>query len=97
MEEDNISIDKLTAILGVKCKSNKFDKLNACLQMARWHTYTEKINLQEPALYKFLCMLKYKIKIISLKNSNMSKFDKLWGEIEEHYVVVAKLPVQYGS
>jgi hypothetical protein len=32
-------------------------------------------------------MLKYKIKIekiISSKNNNMSKFDKLWGEIEEY-------------
>jgi hypothetical protein len=87
MENDTINIDKLTAILGIKCKSHKYDKINACLQLARWHIYIEKLNLHEPALYKFLCMLKYKIKIekiISLKNNTMSKFDELWGEIEEH-------------
>jgi hypothetical protein len=89
MEEDSIIIDKTTAILGIKCKGHKYDKLNACLQLARWHIYIyiEKLNLHEPALYKFLCMLKYKIKIekiISSKNNNMSKFDKLWGEIEEY-------------
>jgi hypothetical protein len=87
MENDTINIDKLTVIFGIKCKSHKYDKLNACLQLARWHIYTEKLNLHEPALYKFLCMLKYKIKnekIISLKNNTMSKFDELWGEIEEY-------------
>jgi hypothetical protein len=87
MEDDEINIDKVTALMGIRSKSSKFDKLNVCLQMARWHIYTEKLNSKEPFLYKFLCMLKYKIKIeklISLRNNNMRKYNKIWGEIEEY-------------
>ena len=86
MENDNVVIDKSMAILGIKTKNEKFNKLNACLQIARWHLYTEKLNTHEPSLYKFLCHLRQKIKIekiISLRNNTTSKFDKLWGEIEE--------------
>ena len=87
MEDDNININKRTAILGVKCKSKKLDKLQ-CLSINGKiaYIYMEQINQHEPSLYKFLCMLKYKIKIekiMSLKNNNMSKFDTLWGEIKE--------------
>jgi hypothetical protein len=87
MEEDEITIDKLTALMGIRSKRSKFDKLNVCLQMARWHIYIEKLNGKEPFLYKLLCMLKYKIKIeklICLRSNNIRKFNKIWGEIEEY-------------
>jgi hypothetical protein len=86
MEKSEISIDISTAMFGIKSKNDKFNKINACLQMARWHIYIEKLNTHEPSLYKCLCLLRYKIrieKIISLRNNVMNKFDKLWGEIEE--------------
>jgi hypothetical protein len=87
MEKTNIEINGLIAVMGVRSKSDKFNKLNACIQMARWHIYVEKLNLHEPSLYKFLITLKYKIKIekiISVRNNNLSNFEKLWGAIEEH-------------
>jgi hypothetical protein len=86
MEQSEINIDISTPMFGIKSKNDKFNKLNACLQMARWHIYIEKLNIHEPSLYKLLCLLRYKIrieKIISLRNNVMNKFDKLWGEIEE--------------
>jgi hypothetical protein len=87
MEHAEVILDIATAMFGIKSKSDKFNKLNACLQIARWHIYTEKLNIHEPSLYKFLCILRYKIKIekiISLRNNTMGKFEKLWGELEEH-------------
>ena len=86
MKLGNIEIDKTMAIFGINTKNEKHNKLKACLQIARWHIYTEKLNIHEPSLYKFWCHLRQKIKIekiISLRNNTTSKFNKLWGEIEE--------------
>jgi hypothetical protein len=87
MEDETLVIDKLMALMGVKCKSNKMDKLNACLQMARWYIYSEKLNSQEPFLYKFLCIMKHNIlieKTIFLRNDLINKYNRVWGEIEEY-------------
>jgi hypothetical protein len=89
MQQDKIVIRKELAILGVlKIKLNKDEcKLNACLQLGRWYIYTEKLQLQRPFLYKFLCQLKYKIKIekmIYLRNCQLEKFDGMWGELENY-------------
>jgi hypothetical protein len=87
MEDDNITITKEYAIIGITNKTGDNDKLNACLQLARWHIYVEKLQVNQPFLYKFLCMLKYKIKIEKTicKTSNQTKiYNKLWLEIENH-------------
>jgi hypothetical protein len=63
-----------------------FEKLNACLQLARWHIYVEKQNLQQPCLYKFLCLIKFKVKIeksIHFKNGQIAKYERLWSHIEQ--------------
>jgi hypothetical protein len=87
MEGDNITITKESAIIGITNKSGDNDKLNACLQLARWHIYVEKLQEHQPFLYKFLCMLKYKIKIektICKSNNHTKIYNKLWLEIENH-------------
>jgi hypothetical protein len=89
MQQDKIVIKKELAILGIlKIKLNKDEcKLNACLQLGRWYIYVEKLQLQRPFLYKFLCQLKYKIKIekmIYLRNGQLEKFDGMWGELETY-------------
>ena len=87
MENDNITITKEFAIIGITNKTGDNDKLNACLQLARWHIYVEKLQIKQPILYKFLCMLKYKIRIEKTicKNNNQTKvYNKLWLEIENH-------------
>jgi hypothetical protein len=84
---DNLIIDKTIAMIGKLTRNKKKDKLNAILQLARWYLYIEKLNFQIPFLYKFLCHLKYKIKIekiIYLRNNQITKFDLMWGEIEEY-------------
>jgi hypothetical protein len=87
MMNDTLLIDKTTAIFGKINKNKKKDQLNAILQLARWYIYTEKFNFKIPFLYKFLCHIKYKIKIEKLiytRNNQISKFDKMWEEIEEY-------------
>jgi hypothetical protein len=87
MMNDTLIIDKTIAMIGKISKNKKKDILNAILQLARWYIYTEKFNFHIPFLYKFLCHLKYKIKIekiIYLRNNQISKFEKMWEEIEMH-------------
>jgi hypothetical protein len=57
------------------------------VQIARWYIYIEKLNQEEPSLYKFLCHLRYKIKIeklIYLRNNQSAPFELLWGDIETY-------------
>jgi hypothetical protein len=85
MTNETITIDLPTAMMGIK--HMKKDDLNACLLLARWYIHTDKLNLQQPFLYKYLCSLKYKImieKTICLRNNNLTGFNKLWGEIETY-------------
>ena len=63
MQDEHITLNKVTVLMGdsnKKINSNKnTDKLNACIQLARWYIYCEKLNLQEPFFYRFLTQLKY--------------------------------------
>jgi hypothetical protein len=87
MENENIQITKEVAIIGIMSVTQETNKLNACLQLARWYIYCEKLNQTSCFLYKFLCLLKYKIKIerlICQGNNQMSQFRILWQGIEDH-------------
>jgi hypothetical protein len=87
MEGNNVTINKTNALFGVLNTNKRWNRLNTCLQLARWYIYTEKLNLHQPFLYRFLINLKYKIKIkkiISLRNDQLVKYNFLWEEIEEY-------------
>jgi hypothetical protein len=87
MENEQITITKEYAMIGITNSELNYDKLNACLQLARWYIYTEKLKLQQTCLYKFLCRLKYKIKqerIICESNNQMNIFERMWHKIEEY-------------
>jgi hypothetical protein len=87
MEDDNVKITKELALIGIVNITEKTNKLNACLQLARWYVYCEKLNLKSSFLYKFLCLLKYKVKIekhISQGNNQISQYEKSWQRIEEY-------------
>jgi hypothetical protein len=85
--ENTITVTIKMAIIGILDKGQTTDSLNACLQMARWYIYIEKLNLTNPCLYKFLCLLKYKIKIernICQRSNQMKNFERIWQNIEDH-------------
>jgi hypothetical protein len=85
MMNETIKIDKRTVIIGDTRKNN--DKLNACLLIAKWLIYCEKIHEKYPFFYKFLCHLKHKLiieKIIFIRNSKYDKFLTLWEHIEDY-------------
>jgi hypothetical protein len=85
--EDNIKLDKTSALFGILKKSKMADRLNAILQLARWHIYTAKLNAKNPFLYKFLIQLKYKLKVeklIYLRNNKLAKYENMWEDIEDY-------------
>jgi hypothetical protein len=89
MQDEHITLNKVVVLMGeVKKKLTKnTEQLNACLQLARWYIYCEKLNLQEPFFYRFLTQLKYKLKIekeICLRNDNMPKYTNMWENIENY-------------
>jgi hypothetical protein len=50
MENEQITITKEFAMIGIINPEQNNDKLNACLQLARWYIYTEKLQIQQPYL-----------------------------------------------
>jgi hypothetical protein len=88
METDTLVINKKYAMLGILEKGKLFEKLNALLLFARWYIYTGKQNKsEEPFMYKFLCQLKYKLKIermIATRRGSIEHFEKTWGSVETY-------------
>jgi hypothetical protein len=87
MQNDDIIITDKIALVGLTGNMKVFNKINACIQLARWYIYCEKLNLQEPFLYRFLCQLRYKIKIekiICQRNGTIKKYANMWESIEEY-------------
>jgi hypothetical protein len=88
MQDEHITLNKEIVLMGDTTTSNNhLNKLNACIQLARWYIYCEKLNLQEPFFYRFLTQLKYRIKIeeiICLRNGSISKHRNMWEEIEDY-------------
>jgi hypothetical protein len=87
MTNETIVITKDKALMGTIKDTKVSERLNACLLLSRWYIYTEKLNQQIPSLYKFLCHLKYKLKIekiIHLRHNTLHRFNNMWEEIEEH-------------
>ena len=88
METDTLVINKKLAMLGTLEKGKLLERLNALLLLARWYIYTSKqIKAEEPFMYKFLCQLKYKLKIermIALRKGSMDHFEIIWGSVETY-------------
>jgi hypothetical protein len=87
MTHGTITITKKIAIIGILEKGDNADQLNSCLQIARWYIYIEKLNLKPTFLYKFLCLLKYRIKIernICQRSNQMKFFERIWQTVEDY-------------
>jgi hypothetical protein len=74
-------------IVGVTKNEKHTDCLNACLLLAKWHIYKNKLNQTETFFYRFLCEIKYYIiveKTIALKNNRLAQFTEMWQEVEDY-------------
>jgi hypothetical protein len=68
-------------------KHENIETLNACMLLAKWHIYKQKLNQSEIFFYKFLCELKYFIKtekIIALRNNKLENYINTWHLIEQY-------------
>jgi hypothetical protein len=86
LQEDlNFTVEEV--LVGVLNNYTKYEPINACILLAKWHIYKNKLNQSETFFYRFLCELKFYINIeksIALKNNNLIKYNTKWLAVEEH-------------
>jgi hypothetical protein len=85
MTGDIINLDKTDIIVGCLKDYDKKITLNNCILLAKWNIYKSKLDQSNISFYKFLCDIKYNMRIekaIALKNNQLTKFDKLWEMVE---------------
>jgi hypothetical protein len=87
MTNEKLTITLESIIVGFTNKQENIDTLNACMLLAKWHIYKQKLNESEVFFYKFLCELKYFIKIekiIAIKNNKLDHYINIWFLVENH-------------
>jgi hypothetical protein len=87
MTGDEIKLNKTVIIVGYLEKYVNSTLLNVCIVLAKWNIYRSKLDQSNPFFYKFLCDIKYNMKIekiIALKNNKLMKYNKIWEILEEY-------------
>jgi hypothetical protein len=85
MTGDNIMLNKTDIIVGYLESYNKRQIINNCILLAKWSIYKSKLAQSSISFYKFLCDIKYNIRIekeIAIKNNQLAKFNELWNMVE---------------
>jgi hypothetical protein len=81
----HFNITRKDIMVGSTSKYKYSDTLNAVIMYAKWYIYTEKLAENTPFLYKFLCILKYHLRIektIHTRKNKQQIYEKMWSEIE---------------
>jgi hypothetical protein len=87
MTNEVISLDTKTVIVGITRMHTGNQLINACILLAKWHIYKNKLNQSQIFFYKFLCDLKYYLvieKSIALRNNKIINYQTLWQKLEGH-------------
>ena len=87
MTEEQIILDSNTVKIGITDNLNSNEALNACILIAKWHIYKNKLNGSPIFFYKYLCDLKYHLVIeknIALKYNKLAQHNKKWQIIEDY-------------
>jgi exonuclease III len=87
MTGDLTFMDKASALTGFIGKHKYIDTLNACLLLAKWHVYKNKLNDSEIFFYNFLRELKYNLdteKLIALRNDKLHLYTNKWQFVEDY-------------
>jgi hypothetical protein len=86
MLKENIEFTVEDILVGVLINNDKFDTINACILLAKWHIYKSKLNQTDAFFYKYLCELRYYINIgktIAIKNNKLHDFTQKWQMVED--------------
>jgi hypothetical protein len=87
MTNKNLTLTLEDIIVGVLNKEEGVDTLNACLLLAKWHIYKQKLDQHKIFFYKFLCQLKYYIKTertIAIRSNQPIEYLNTWQIVEEY-------------
>jgi hypothetical protein len=87
MTEEQINLDSNKVKIGFIDNLNNNETLNACILIAKWHIYKNKLNSSPIFFYKYLCDLKYHLVIeknIALKHNKLTQHNKKWQIIEDY-------------
>jgi hypothetical protein len=74
-------------LVGILINNTKYNTINACILLAKWHIYKSKLNETDAFFYKFLCELKYYLhieRIIAVKNNKLEEHNLKWHMVEDH-------------
>jgi hypothetical protein len=85
MMDIDIQLNQKIVLVGCIDDMDSVDTLNACILIAKWHIYKNKLNDDRIFFYKFLCELKYALVIekkIALRNNNMQRYNIAWERVE---------------
>jgi hypothetical protein len=86
MTEELTFLYKSSARTGFIGQHKNINTLNACLLLAKWHVYKNKLNESEIFFYNFLCDLKYNLnleKTIAIRNNRLDKYTTKWQFVED--------------
>ena len=74
MTNEHINLETKIIIVGITEMQTKNQLLNACILLAKWHIYKNKLNQSQIFFYKYLWDLKYYLvieKSIALRNNKL--------------------------
>ena len=84
---EDINLTSISIRIGILGNYVKNETLNACILMAKWHIYKNKLNESQIFFYRFLCDIKYFLiieKNIHLKQGKIQQYTKKWQIIEDY-------------
>jgi hypothetical protein len=87
MTNEQINLDSKIITVGITEMQTKNQLLNACILLAKWHIYKNKLNQSLIFFYKYLCDLKYYLvieKMLAIRNNRLITYQRLWQKLEEH-------------
>jgi hypothetical protein len=88
MTDQTLTLTLADIIVGFLDNIEHLNTLNACIILAKWHIYKQKLDQKEIFFYKFLCELKYYIKTertIAIRSNKAIEYLNTW-QIVEAYI-----------
>jgi hypothetical protein len=85
MMNTDVLLDRKVVLVGCIDNIDNVDTLNACILIAKWHIYKNRLNNDGIFFYKFLCELKYALVIekkIALRNNSLQRYNLAWEKVE---------------